>query len=66
MDEVSTRNFRAIQQAINTMEGRLQQQEIAIERLKQENLGLEARVQVLIQQHLIFKAMGIGRGPTAR
>ncbi len=57
---------RIIQQAINNMEARLQQQEITIQELRRVNAEASSKIQLMQQDINIFKAMGIGRGSTVR
>jgi peptidase E len=70
MEEVSKRNFMAIQQAINLLEARSQDQQVALQtlqasitQLSMQATRLEQLMSILQAKNLIY---GGGHGPTVR
>lgn len=70
MDEVFKRNFQAIQQAINLLEARSQDQQIALQTLQASITQLSAQATRLDQIISILQAKNLiyggGHGPTVR
>jgi predicted RNase H-like nuclease (RuvC/YqgF family) len=64
MDDLSQRNFRAVQQTINELVVKLQEQYERCERLQQTVSMLSSQMQLMQQTVAVLKATSMGRGPT--
>jgi len=68
MDEITQRNFKAIQQAINLLEARNQDQQVSLQTLQDSITQLSMQATRLEQLMSILQAKNLiyGHGPTVR